>query len=112
MTQGRFEVNTLEFAGLDMLTLGALGAASALLIVLIISFRSRGRVFCQYLKHMSGIELNPKLVNRVFKTNGRAGVRDLLIDLIIQEDLADPSRIVTPGGKPEPSIYDSGVFDS
>ncbi len=104
-------MDVLEFAGLDMLTLGALGAASALLVVLIISFRSRGRVFCQYLKHMSGIELNPKMVNRVFRHNGRAGVRDLLIDLIIQEDLADPSRVVTPDSKPERSIYDSGVFE-
>lgn len=104
-------MNIFEFTGLDMLTLGALGAASALLVVLIISFRSRGRVFCQYLKHMSGIELNPKMVNRVFKHNGRPGVRDLLIDLIIQEDLADPSRVVTPESKPDRSIYDSGVFE-
>lgn len=104
-------MNIFEFTGLDMLTLGALGAATALLVVLIISFRSRGRVFCQYLKHMSGIELNPKMVNRVFKHNGRPGVRDLLIDLIIQEDLADPSRVVTPESKPDRSIYDSGVFE-
>lgn len=100
-----------DFTGLDMLTLGALATASVLLVVLIISFRSRARVFCQYLKHMSGIELRPKMVNRVFKHNGRAGVRDLLIDLIIQEDLADPSRVVTPDSKPDRSIYESGVFD-
>ncbi len=104
-------MDIFEFARWDMLTLGALAAASALLVVLIISFRSRARVFCQYLKHMSGIELKPKMVNRIFKTNGRAGVRDLLIDLIIQEDLADPTRIVTPASKPERSIYDSDVFD-
>ncbi len=100
-----------DFLGQDMVTLGALGSASALLIVLIISFRSRARVFCQYLKHMSGIELQPKMVNRVFKLKGRPGVRDLLIDLIIQEDLADPSRIVTPGSKPDRSIYESGILD-
>ncbi len=105
-------IPNIDFSNLDMMTLGALGSASALLIVLIISFRSRARVFCQYLKHMSGIELKPQMVNRIFKTNGRAGVRDLLIDLIIQEDLADPSRIVTPGSKPDRSIYDSDVFDS
>ena len=105
-------MDIFEFANMDMLTLGALAAASVLLIVLVISFRSRARVFCQYLKHMSGIELKPNRVNRIFKVNGRAGVRDLLIDLIIQEDLADPSRVVTPGGKPKRSIYESDVFES
>jgi len=82
-----------------------------LLVVLIISFRSRSRVFCQYLKHMSGIDLNPSLVKKAYRANGRAGVRDLLIDLSIQEDLSDPSRQVLPGSQPKPSIYDAKIFD-
>ena len=85
-------------------------AAAVLGVILIASFISRSRVFCQYLKHMTGIELKPSAVRRVFRTNGRGGVRDLLMDLLIQEDLADPSRVVTPDSKPDTSMYDSDVF--
>ena len=102
----------IDLGPVALFRLGAVVLIAVLLFLLIMSFISRSKVFCQYLKHMSGIELKPQMVNRIFKTNGRAGVRDLLIDLIIQEDLADPSRIVTPGSKPDRSIYDSDVFDS
>ena len=46
----------------------------------------------------------------MFKTKGQAGVRDLLIALLIQEDLADPGRVVTPDSPPDTSMYDSDVF--
>ena len=79
-------------------------------MILVASFVSRSRVFCQYLKHMTGIELKPAAVRRVFRANGRGGVRDLLMDLLIQEDLADPERVVTPDSKPDMSIFDSDTF--
>ena len=101
----------LVFSGIDWFRLGSLIVVFFLLVMLVISFRSRGRVFCQYLKHMTGIELKPGRVNALYKSRGKAGVRDLLIDLISQEDLDDPDQQVTPGGKPRPSIYESGVFE-
>ncbi|MCD4750912.1 MAG: hypothetical protein K8R59_16180 [Thermoanaerobaculales bacterium] len=102
---------TLDFSGPVVFQLSAVAVVTFLLVVLITSFRSRGRVFCQYLKIMTGIELSAAQVKDLYRSRGKAGVRDLLIDLIIQEDLADPARLVTPGSSPKPSIYDSGVFD-
>jgi hypothetical protein len=64
-----------------------LGGALLLLGLLIVSFRSRSYVFCQYLKTMTGIALRPADVKRAFKTGGREGVRELFLDRIIQEDL-------------------------
>jgi hypothetical protein len=64
-----------------------LGAAAVLLFLLIVSFRSRPYVFCQYLKNMTGIRLKPRDVRRAFKMGGREGVRELFLDLIIREDL-------------------------
>ena len=66
-----------------------LAFALVLLAILVISFRSRAVVFCQYLKTMTGIELKPSDVRRVFKDSGRGGVRDMFLDLIIREDLKD-----------------------
>jgi hypothetical protein len=86
--------------------LGAVGIV-ILLALLMASFASRARVFCQYLKHMTGIELSPGTVRTVFKQSGKGGVRDMLISLLIQEDLADPSRIVTPDSAPDTSMYES-----
>ena len=104
-------LDDLVLSGVDWFRLGALAAVAVLLFMLIVSFRSRARVFCQYLKHMTGIELKPGRVKALYDKRGRAGVRDLLIDLIIQEDLDDPDRQVTPGDTPKPSIYESGVFE-
>jgi len=87
-------------------TLIAVAGMAVLGMILIASFVSRSRVFCQYLKHMTGIELRPNAVKRVFRTNGRGGVRDLLMDLLIQEDLDDDSRKVTPDSKPDTSVFD------
>lgn len=61
--------------------------AGVLLLILIISFRSRAVVFCQYLEAMTGVKLQPGEVRRVFKQRGRNGVRELFLDLIIREDL-------------------------
>jgi hypothetical protein len=63
--------------------------AGVLLVILIISFRSRAVVFCQYLEAMTGIRLKPSDVRRVFRERGRNGVRELFLDLIIREDLKE-----------------------
>jgi len=63
--------------------------ATVLLLILIISFRSRAVVFCQYLEAMTGIRLRPADVRRVFSEQGRNGVRELFLDLIIREDLKE-----------------------
>ena len=99
-----------DFLDLPVVTLYQLGAAavvSVLLLLLLASFMSRSRVFCQYLHHMTGIELRPSMVRGLYKRRGRAGVRDHLIDLLIREDLADPSRVVTPDSKPDTSVFEN-----
>jgi hypothetical protein len=87
-------------------TLIAVIGMALLGMILVASFVSRSRVFCQYLKHMTGIELKPSAVRRVYRSNGKGGVRDLLMDLLIQEDLADDARKVTPDSKPDTSVFD------
>jgi len=81
---------------LDMTYFMPLASATILLVILIISFRSRAVVFCQYLETMTGIRLRPSDVRRVFKAKGRNGVRELFLDLIIREDLKD-GPIEIPG---------------
>jgi hypothetical protein len=63
--------------------------AGVLLLILIVSFRSRAVVFCQYLQAMTGIRLKPSDVRRVYRERGRNGVRELFLDLIIREDLKE-----------------------
>jgi len=63
--------------------------AVVLLVILIISFRSRAVVFCQYLQAMTGIELRPSDVRRVYRESGKNGVREMFLDLIIREDLKE-----------------------
>ena len=63
--------------------------ATVLLLILIVSFRSRAVVFCQYLEAMTGIRLRPADVRRVFRERGQNGVRELFLDLIIREDLKE-----------------------
>jgi hypothetical protein len=60
-----------------------------LLAILVISFRSRAVVFCQYLEAMTGIQLKPAEVRRLFRERGRNGVREMFLDLIIREDLKE-----------------------
>jgi hypothetical protein len=70
--------------------------AGVLLLILVISFRSRAVVFCQYLRAMTGIELKPSDVRRVFRERGKDGVREFFLDLIIREDLKEgPIEIPT-----------------
>jgi hypothetical protein len=71
-------MNTLEFL-----------FAGVLLLILIISFRSRAVVFCQYLEAMTGIALKPADVRRIYKERGKNGVREMFLDLIIKEDLKE-----------------------
>lgn len=80
----------------EMTNVTPLIAAVLLLVILIISFRSRAVVFCQYLKTMTGIELSPTDVRRVYRERGRNGVRELFLDLIIKEDLKE-GPIEIPG---------------
>lgn len=75
--------------------------AGVLLVILVISFRSRAVVFCQYLEAMTGIQLKPSDVRRVFRERGRNGVREMFLDLIIREDLKEgpmeiPDQSVAP----------------
>lgn len=95
-----------DFAPAVVFQLGAAAVVAVLLGLLVISFISRSRVFCQYLQHMTGIKLKPGTVQRLYKTRGRGGVRDHLIDLLIKEDLADPKRVVTPDSKPDTSVFE------
>ncbi len=73
----------------DFSTLMPVAFAVILLVILVISFRSRAVVFCQYLETMTGIALKPADVRRVYREKGRNGVRDLFLDLIIREDLKE-----------------------
>jgi hypothetical protein len=66
-----------------------LAFAGVLLLILVISFRSRAVVFCQYLHAMTGIRLKPGDVRRVYRERGREGVRELFLDLIIRQDLEE-----------------------
>jgi hypothetical protein len=63
--------------------------AGGLLLILIISFAARAVVFCQYLETMTGITLKPADVRRVFRQQGRNGVREMFLDLLIREDLKE-----------------------
>ena len=77
-----------------------LSAAAVLLLLLVISFRSRAYVFCQYLKTMTGIKLRPLEVRSAFRRGGKEGVRELFLDLIIREDLkGGPTTIPEDAGK-------------
>jgi hypothetical protein len=100
----------LDFSPNVMFRLGAVAAVAVLLVLLVVSFASRSRVFCEYLRHMTGIELKPNTVRQVFREKGRGGVRDMLISMLIQVDLADQSRVVTPDSKPDTSIYETDLF--
>ena len=91
------------FTGQELTFVVGAGAVALLLLILIVSFASRPRVFCQYLKTMAGIELKPGMVKEAFKLRGKEGVRELFLDLIIRED-AQSSRPITPDSKPQPSI--------
>jgi hypothetical protein len=81
---------------LGLTSLSLLAFAAVLLFILIISFRSRSIVFCQYLKTMTGVELKPQQVRSVFKKLGRDGVREMFLDLIIKQDLNETGPLQIP----------------
>ena len=64
-------------------------SALVLLAILIVSFRARAVVFCQYLARMTGIKLRPADVRNAYRERGQNGVRELFLDLIIREDLKE-----------------------
>jgi hypothetical protein len=73
-----------------------LALAGVLFFILVISFRSRATVFCQYLKAMTGVELKPRQVRGVFKERGKDGVREMFLDLIIKQDLDETGPLQIP----------------
>jgi hypothetical protein len=75
-----FEIRSLTLA-LPLLFAGLL------VLILVVSFRSRAIVFCQYLQAMTGIRLEASDVRRVHKEKGPEGVREMFLELIIREDL-------------------------
>jgi len=78
-------------------------SAGLLLVLLVVSFLSRPRVFTQYLHTMTGIKLSARDVARVYKRRGKAGVRDMFLELIIREDVkAGPQ--VTPDSAPDTEL--------
>ena len=99
--------DTLDFSTWNVAWLAAVAGILVLLLLLLVSFLSRARVFCEYLKHLTGIELRPGTVQALYKKKGRGAVRDHLINLLVQEDLADPERVVTPDSKPDTSMFDA-----
>lgn len=84
------------FDMLGLTSLSLLAFAAVLLFILVISFRSRAIVFCQYLKTMTGVELKPQQVRGVFKKLGRDGVREMFLDLIIKQDLNETGPLQIP----------------
>jgi hypothetical protein len=90
-------MNASSFFGLFGITsLSLLAFAGVLLFILIISFRSRAIVFCQYLNTMTGVELKPKQVSEIFKKHGKDGVREMFLDLIIKQDLNETGPLQIP----------------
>jgi len=77
--------------------------AGVLLLILVVSFRSRAVVFCQYLRTMTGIELRPSDVRRVFRERGKDGVREFFPDLITREDLKEGPIAIPPAPAGEES---------
>ena len=89
------------------MTTALISAAALLLLILLISFLSRAVVFCQYLRTMTGIELKPSDVRRVYRQRGRDGVREFFRDLIIREDLKQgPIELPSEGQQPAASEED------
>ncbi len=82
------------------MTLMLLLISAVLLVMLVVSILLRPRVFTQYLEHMSGIKLSARDVARVYKQRGKAGVRELFLELIIHTDLRESPRI-TPDTPPD-----------
>jgi hypothetical protein len=76
-----------------------LAFCGVLLLILIVSFRSRPVVFCQYLRAMTGIRLSQDQVKQAYATRGQEGVRDLFLELIIKEDLQQGPIAIPEAGE-------------
>ena len=102
-------MNTFEslFRIDSLASAGPLIFAGVLLLLLIISFRSRAVVFCQYLETMTGIELKPSDVRRVYRKRGKNGVREMFLDLIIREDSKEGPITIPEGEKNQLSLKSS-----
>ena len=85
-----------------------IAAAAVLFLILVVSFRSRAVVFCQYLEAMTGIKLRPAQVARIFAKRGREGVRELFLDLIIREDLKQGPIEIDGTGRTEAAAPPAG----
>lgn len=83
------------FQNLQSIKIEYIAFTLILLVILIISFGSRARVFCQYMQLMTGIDLTPSEVKTVFGMRGKEGMRELFLDLLIREDLK-ASPTITP----------------
>ncbi|MEW5878193.1 MAG: hypothetical protein AB1751_09040 [Acidobacteriota bacterium] len=88
---------------LDRFSTELLAVAATLAVVLVAIMLLRPRIFTSYLKHMTGIDLSPKDVARVYKKRGKAGVRELFLDLIIRED-ARSGPVITPDSPPDREV--------
>ncbi len=89
-----------------------LAFALLLLAILIISFRSRAVVFCQYLHTMTGIKLRPSDVRRVYREGGADGVRSYFLDLIIREDLKQGPLEIPAARRTEEPVAESVANES
>jgi hypothetical protein len=89
-------LNLPELLRLSPALVNALTIVGALLLILLISFLLRARVFCQYLNQMTGIELSPNEVKEAFRRRGRDGVRELLLDRTIRADLEENPPLIPP----------------
>ena len=89
-------MNLPELLRLSPALQNALISVGALALILVISFMLRAKVFCQYLRQMTGIDLSPREVKEMFRRKGRDGVRELLLDRTIRADLAENEPLVPP----------------
>lgn len=104
--RGPMDILKSAFAFKSLSAAMPLAFAAVLLVILIISFRSRAVVFCQYLEAMTGIALHPKDVRRAYREGGKEGVRTLFLDLIIREDLKEGPMEIPDS--PDPA-HDKGM---
>ncbi len=86
--------------------------AIVLLTILIVSFRSRPVVFCQYLKAMTGVELSPGEVRRVFRESGKNGVRTMFLDLLIRQDFQEEGPVQIPDAPPVAPAETAAIADT
>jgi hypothetical protein len=89
-------LNLVELVRTSPALLNALWIVGALVLILLLSFAMRAKVFCQYLKQMTGIDLSPREVKDAFARRGRDGVRELLLDRTIRADLEENPPLIPP----------------